>query len=231
MGFTYVREAEYKCRESGFAVPQSVIEVMNLIDRTLFVPQRERSRARNDWAIPIPDGQTTSAPHMIMMMLSAADIKDGNIVLEIGTGSGYNTALLSILVGSTGKVYSIERKRSLIEFANRNLSKVKIPKNVEIIHGDGTKGIDGKEFDRIIVTAAGPFIPAPLCRQLKVGGIMILPVQKGGFQYLLKVIRLPEGTHGDLTYCETGETYPPLQIEELTGVRFVRLIGEYGFKG
>ncbi|RMG30579.1 MAG: protein-L-isoaspartate O-methyltransferase [Methanobacteriota archaeon] len=230
MGFPYVKEAEYKCRESGFMVPHSVIDAMNKIDRTLFVPQRERARAKNDWAIPILDGQTTSAPHMVMMMLSAAEIKEGDIVLEIGTGSGYNTALLSLLVGSKGKVYSIERKELLIEFAKRNLSKVNLPSNYEILHGDGTKGIEGQEFDKILVTAAGPFIPSPLCWQLKIGGIMIIPVQRGSFQYLLKVSRLPEGKQEECIYCNPEDEYPPLAVKELTGVRFVRLIGDYGFK-
>lgn len=230
MDFSYVKEAEFKCRESGFIVPTSVLDAMNEIDRRDFVPPNERNRALNDWAIPIFEGQTTSAPHMVMMMLSAAELGNGQVVLEIGTGSGYNTALLSKLVGKTGKVFSIERKEKLVEFAEGNLKKYDLPKNYKIILGDGTKGVEGEQFDRIIVTAVAPFVPSPLCWQLKEDGIMIIPVQRGNFQYLIKVRRVSGMPNQLQEYLDEESDYPPLEIIELTGVRFVKLIGEHGFK-
>ncbi len=229
----YLQEAIWKCQQSGIGVMPEVVDAMEKVDRKLFVPSHEKKRAEMDHAVPILSGQTTSAPHMILMMLCAATIRKGEKVLEVGTGSGYNTAILSILVGNEGKVVSIERIRDLIDFAKQNLSKIKLPNNYEIVFGDGTEGLKEQKFDKIIVTAAGPFIPAPLCWQLKDGGIMIIPVQDGYFQTLLKVRRLNSGEMNRGAYekyLEANVKYPSIEIEELMAVQFVKLVGKHGFE-
>ncbi len=207
---------------------------MAKVDRKLFVPEKEAKNAERDWAVPIPKKQTTSAPHMIMMMLAAAAIKEGDTILEIGTGSGYNTALLSLLAGDAGQVHSIERIPELLEFAKKNLDKVDHPNNITLNLGDGTIGLPGMTFDKILVTAAAPYVPHALCEQLRVSGILLIPVEDRWYQSLLRITRLEDSKQDNKdafsSYFKENQDYPHLYVEYMTSVRFVKLIGENGFR-
>lgn len=182
--------------------------------RYLFVEGKYRKYAHLDEPLPIPAGQTISAPHMVAIMLELADLKPGMNVLEVGTGSGWNAALISELVKTD--VYTIERIPELVEFARRNLECAGV-KNVHVIPGDGSMGFSPKApYDRIIVTAGAPDIPRPLVEQLKPGGKLIIPV--GSYhlwQDLIEVVKLRDGS---------------VKVKNHGGVAFVPLIGEYGWK-
>lgn len=186
------------------------------VPRYKFVLDRYKHYAHVDEPIPIPAGQTISAPHMVAIMLEIADLKEGMNVLEIGTGSGWNAALIYELV--KGDVYTIERIPELVEFAKRNLERAGYKDKIHVILGDGTKGFPPKApYDRIIVTAGAPKVPKPLIEQLKVGGKLIIPV--GSYhlwQELYEVIKLDE----------KGKT----KIMNHGGVAFVPLIGEHGWR-
>ncbi|MBP1910947.1 protein-L-isoaspartate(D-aspartate) O-methyltransferase [Thermococcus stetteri] len=181
--------------------------------RYLFVEDRYKKYAHIDEPLPIPAGQTISAPHMVAIMLELADLKPGMNVLEIGTGSGWNAALIAELVRND--VYTVERIPELVEFARKNLKRAGV-NNVHVILGDGTKGFPPKApYDRIVVTAGAPDIPKPLIEQLKPGGKLIIPV--GSYhlwQDLLEVIKLQDGS---------------IKVKNHGGVAFVPLIGEYGW--
>ncbi|WP_010477659.1 protein-L-isoaspartate(D-aspartate) O-methyltransferase [Thermococcus zilligii] len=185
------------------------------LPRYLFVEGRYWSYAHLDEPLPIPAGQTISAPHMVAIMLELAELKPGMDVLEVGTGSGWNAALMAELV--KGEVYTVERIPELVEFARRNLERAGYSDRVHVIPGDGTKGFPPKApYDRIIVTAGAPEIPKPLVEQLKPGGKLIIPV--GSYhlwQDLLEAIKRPDGS---------------IKIKNHGGVAFVPLIGEYGWK-
>ena len=182
--------------------------------RHLFVEDRYRDYAHVDEPLPIPAGQTVSAPHMVAIMLELAELKPGMKVLEIGTGSGWNAALIAELVKT--EVYTIERIPELVEFARRNLERSGV-KNVHVFPGDGTKGFPPKApYDRIIVTAGAPKIPEPLIDQLKPGGRLIIPV---GSYHLWQ----------DL-YVVTKDENGRIRKKHWGGVAFVPLIGEHGWK-
>lgn len=181
--------------------------------RYLFVEERYRGYAHVDEPLPIPAGQTISAPHMVAIMLELAELEPGMRVLEVGTGSGWNAALIAELVRD--EVYTVERIPELVEFARRNLERVGV-KNVHVILGDGSKGFPPKApYDRIIVTAGAPKVPEPLVEQLKPGGRLIIPV---GSYHLWQDLYIVEKT-------EKGE----IREKRWGGVAFVPLIGEYGW--
>jgi protein-L-isoaspartate(D-aspartate) O-methyltransferase len=198
----------------GILHDERVREAMLRVPRYLFVPEKYRKYAHVDEPLPIPAGQTVSAPHMVAIMLQLADLRPGMNVLEIGTGSGWNAALIAELVKTD--VYTIERVPELVEFARRNLERAGYSEKVHVIPGDGTKGFPPKApYDRIIVTAGAPEIPKPLVEQLKPGGKLIIPV--GSYhlwQDLLEVVKLPDGS---------------IKVKNHGGVAFVPLIGEYGW--
>ena len=195
----------------GFIRSEAVKQAFLKYPRYLFVEEKYRKYAHLDEPLPIPAGQTISAPHMVAMMLELAELKPGMNVLEIGTGSGWNASLISELVKTD--VYTIERIPELVEFARRNLERAGV-KNVHVIPGDGTLGFPPKApYDRIIVTAGAPDIPKPLIEQLKPGGKLIIPV--GSYhlwQDLLEVIKLKNGS---------------IKVKNHGGVAFVPLIGEH----
>lgn len=170
---------------SGYLKSKRVIDAMLAVRREDFVLPEMRQYAWADHPLPIGFGQTISAPHMYAFMLEAAQIREGDRILEIGTGSGYGAALLSFLVGSTGKIHSIELIPQLADFARSNLKKADL--EAEIIMGDGWHGYPAAApYDRILVTAACGEIPAPLVAQLREGGRMLVPVG-GLLQELLLV--------------------------------------------
>ena len=183
-----------------------VLTAMERIDRGAFVRGLFAERAYEDMPLPISCGQTISQPSVVGLMTQALNVQPRDTVLEIGTGSGYQAAILSQLAR---RVYTVDRHRRLVREAQevfRNLGLV----NITAFAADGSYGLpDQAPFDRILVTAAAEDPPGPLLAQLKLGGIMVLPVgQSDTVQSLIKVTRL-----------ETGYDY-----EELRPVRFVPLV-------
>ena len=163
-------------------INKRVISVFKEVLREKFVLPEWKEMAYEDTPLPIMAGQTISQPTTVVLMLDALEIKEDNKVLEIGTGSGYNAALLSKLAK---EVYSIERIKELAEMARNNLKKTK---NVKVIHADGKKGYEKEApYDRIIVTAAAEKIPDILLEQLKDNGILLMPVGPEYGQELIRV--------------------------------------------
>jgi protein-L-isoaspartate(D-aspartate) O-methyltransferase len=183
------------------------------IPREKFVLKKYKNEAYADMALPLLMGQTISQPTTIMIMLNALEVKRGENVLEIGTGSGYQTALLSKLVGPRGKVTSLEVLPELIDFAKKNLRKIKLDKNIKIVKIDGSKGYEKfAPYDKIIVAAASPKINQVLLSQLIREGVMVLPVGKIYEQKLLKITKSRD-----------------LRTENLGEFLFVPLRGENGY--
>ncbi len=187
-----------------------VLTAMERIDRGLFVRGLFAERAYEDMPLPIACGQTISQPSVVGLMTQALNAQARDTVLEVGTGSGYQAAILSQLAR---RVYTVDRHRRLVREAQdvfRDLGLV----NIVAMAADGSYGLpDQAPFDRIIVTAAAEDPPGPLLAQLKIGGIMVVPVgQSDTVQHLIKVTR-----------GETGYDY-----EELRPVRFVPLVEGLG---
>ena len=185
---------------------QRVLTAMETIDRAPFVRGIFSERAYDDTPLPIACGQTISQPSVVGLMTQALDIQPRDKVLEVGTGSGYQAAILSQLAR---RVYTIDRHRRLVREARAVFEAMDLA-NITTLSGDGSFGLpDQAPFDRIIITAAAEDPPGPLLAQLKVGGIMVVPVgQSDAVQSLIRVHR-----------TETGFDY-----EELRPVRFVPLI-------
>ena len=158
-----------------------VLKVFRKVPRHEFIPLELINSAYEDCPLPIGSGQTISQPYMVALMTQLLQLKGDERVLEVGTGSGYQTAVLAELAG---EVFSIERIERLAEQARRNLSECGY-RNVKIFSGDGTQGLETfRPFDRIIVTAAAPEVPESLKNQLKDKGRMVIPV---GQKYLQKL--------------------------------------------
>ncbi len=183
-----------------------VLSAMERIDRGAFVRGLFAERAYEDMPLPIACGQTISQPSVVGLMTQALHVGPRDTVLEIGTGSGYQAAVLSALAR---RVYTVDRHRRLVREAEEVFAALGLT-NVVARAADGSRGLpDQAPFDRIIVTAAAEDPPGPLLSQLKIGGIMVLPVgQSDTVQSLLRVTRL-----------EAGFDY-----EELRPVRFVPLV-------
>ncbi|MFD2174065.1 protein-L-isoaspartate(D-aspartate) O-methyltransferase [Rhodobacter lacus] len=183
-----------------------VLAAMERIDRGAFVRGIFSERAYEDMPLPIACGQTISQPSVVGLMTQALEVGPRDTVLEIGTGSGYQAAVLAVLAR---RVYTIDRHRRLVREANAVFEALDLS-NIVSLAADGSRGLpDQAPFDRILVTAAAEDPPGPLLSQLKIGGIMVLPVgQSDTVQSLIRVRR-----------TETGFDY-----EELRPVRFVPLI-------
>jgi protein-L-isoaspartate(D-aspartate) O-methyltransferase len=181
----------------GLLKSDQVMQAFMNVKRETFVWPGTELQAYFDMPLSLGDtGQTISAPSMVVIMLEALKAKPGDIVLEVGTGSGYNAALLAELVapsgGKQGKVVSLERVPELCDYARRNLSRAGYSDRVEVILRDGTLGDStGSEdlFDGIVVTAAAPRIPAALKKQLRVGGTLLIPLGPLGYQNLIRMVR------------------------------------------
>ena len=191
-----------------------VLQAMREVPRERFVDPDYADQAYEDRPLPIAEGQTISQPFIVALMAQAAEIKPGDRVLEIGSGSGYGAAVLSQLAG---RVWSIERHPRLARMAGSRIAELGRA-NVTVLRADGTNGWPpAAPFDAIIVTAGGPVIPEPLKQQLSVGGRLIIPVgAQGGVQKLMKVTRA--------SAAEWIE-------EDLGAVQFVPLVGEHGWNG
>jgi len=167
-----------------------VLAAMRKVPRHRFVPESQRAQAYDDRPLPIGHQQTISQPYIVALMSELAGVKPGDTVLEVGTGSGYQAAVL----GEMGvKVFSIEIIEPLAKRAKAILSKLGYAKKVRVRHGDGYAGWpEHAPFDAVIVTAAPPKIPEPLRQQLKVGGHLVIPVGRH-YQSLLRVTRTKDG--------------------------------------
>jgi len=202
-------ETQLKAR--GIYDPR-VLDAMRRIPRHEFVPPQHRHLAYEDQALEIGENQTVSQPYIVALMTQMLRLSGHERVLEVGTGSGYQTAVLCALVEH---VYTLEYYPQLADRASRVLSRLKI-NNVDLHIGDGSQGLaDMAPFDAIIVTAAAPALPGPLRSQLNSqGGRMVLPIGDRSEQYLEIITR-------------QGNRW---EMEQMMRVRFVPLIGRYGFK-
>ena len=192
-------------RQQGVTDPR-VLAAMESIDRAVFVHEKFLDQAWEDQALPIDCAQTISQPYIVGLMTQALDVQPRHRVLEIGTGSGYQAAVLSRLARY---VYSIERYRSLLTEAEARLKELKID-NVITQHGDGGLGWPQQApFDRIMVTAASPGEPTVLLHQLKPGGVLVCPVGRTSVQMLHRYVGQDDGS---------------FRRESLSEVRFVPLV-------
>ncbi|WP_456370175.1 protein-L-isoaspartate O-methyltransferase [Geoglobus sp.] len=195
-------------------ISDKVAKAMLEVPRHLFVPPHLRKEAYNDYPLPIGHGQTISAPHMVAIMCDLLDLREGEKVLEVGTGSGYHAAVVSKIVGEKGLVVTVERIPELAETARKIYESLGYD-NIEVVVADGSLGYEElAPYDKIYVTASAPKIPVKLLAQLKNGGRMVIPV--GDFVQYLYVVDKDE--YGRVTKRSWG------------AVRFVPLIGEEGFE-
>ncbi len=189
---------------------ERVLSAMDEVPRERFIPPEYRSQAYSDGPLPIGQDQTISQPYIVALMTQHLRVEPDCSVLEIGTGCGYQTAVLSKLAK---KVYTIERFAKLSERAAEVLGVLGV-ENVEFAVGDGSCGWPGGgEFDRIMITAAVPRIPDPVVDQLAEGGLVVAPVGSGTAQQLVAASK-KRGKLIEMYICD---------------VRFVKVIGEHGF--
>jgi len=186
---------------------QRVLSAMEQIDRAPFIRGLFTGRAYEDMPLPIACGQTISQPSVVGLMTQALNVQPRDKILEVGTGSGYQAAILSLLAR---RVYTVDRHKKLTRDAQKLFDKLGLT-NVIVQTADGSFGLpEQAPFDRILVTAAAEDAPGPLLAQLRVGGIMVVPVgQSDAVQTLIKVVRTEDG----------------FDYEELRPVRFVPLVG------
>ena len=214
-------ESELFCNERNFMVEQQlrsrgihderILQAMRSVPRHEFVSRHDWPEAYADHPIVIAEQQTTSQPYIIAAMLQAAAIQPTDRVLEIGSGSGYQTALLAELAS---QVFAIERYLTLVEAARETLNRLGY-NNIALVAGDGSMGLpQAAPYDVIIVSAAAPRVPPALVEQLAIGGRMVVPVGDANQQVLKLMRKHPDGV---------SET-------TLEGCRFVPLIGQGGFE-
>ncbi len=185
------------------------------IRREDFVPESVKARAYEDIPLPLLRGKTISQPTTVMLMTHSLELKQGHKVFEVGSGSGYQTAIIAKIIGPKGKIISAEVIPELVGFAKQNLAKAGI-ENAEIYEDDGSNGMKDKApFDRIIITAACKEFPKPLLSQLKPDGIIVGPVGNEKEQEMIRGIKGKDGR---------------LQLEFLGQFIFSPLYGKYGFE-
>ncbi len=201
---------EKQLRRRGIS-DAAVLAAMKAVPRHEFVPRELRSRAYEDVPLPIGGGQTISQPYIVAAMTAALRLQPSDRVLEIGTGCGYQAAVLSRLVK---EVFTIERRPELASAASAKLARLGYA-NAHVHCGDGTLGLaEFAPFDAILVAAAAPAVPKPLLAQLAEGGRMILPVGDAEHQELQLIER-------------RGDAFPTKLLE---GCRFVPLVGYHGWQ-
>lgn len=212
-GYEILRGAMVKRLRDHYGIQDArVLDVMNRLPRHLFVPEAIKHQAYKDNALPIRSNQTISQPFIVARMTELLELKPASRVLEIGAGSGYQTAVLASLAS---KVFAIERISNLAAEAQERLQKLGFH-NVTLRCGDGTNGWEVyAPYDGILVAAGGPDVPQPLLAQLKIGGRLVIPIgQDPKTQTLIRVTRLSDG----------------FQTEDFGACSFVPLIGEHGWK-
>jgi protein-L-isoaspartate(D-aspartate) O-methyltransferase len=204
------RMVESQIAARGVSDPR-VLAAMKKVPRHRFIPSHLSEQAYSDYPLPIGEDQTISQPYIVALMTELLELKETDKVLEIGTGSGYQGAILAELAA---QVFTIDRVASLLARAEQILASLGYS-NVKTRVGDGTLGWpEAMPFEAIIVTAGAPQVPRPLTEQLALGGRLVIPVGDRWSQTLTCVRKTPEG----------------LKFEYHGGCRFVRLIGEYGWQ-
>ena len=185
-----IAELILRLRRAG-VTDQRVLSAVETVPRETFVPAESHDQAYAERALPIDCGQTISAPVIVGMMTTALDIGDRDRVLEVGTGTGYQAAILAKLAR---RVYTIDRFRTLVAAAESRFKTLKLS-NITTMVGDGMNGWpEQAPFDRIIVTAAGETVPEALKKQVRVGGVIVMPVgPQDGIQRLLRLERTDSG--------------------------------------
>lgn len=207
-------------KQNGYVKDDLAFDAFRNVPRELFLPEALFDQAYNDHPLPLMDTkQTISAPHMCCMILDYLKLQKGQKILEIGSGSGYQAALIAHAIRditkNEGHVYTIEIVPNLISFARQNIQSANLHDFITVIEGDGTLGYPEKEpYDRIILTAAGPTIPPPLMKQLKIGGYLVMPLGR------------PMTTQTMIRVEKTSEK--DYETENLSFVGFVPLRGKYG---
>lgn len=196
---------DFMIKEGVLHTP-SVIDAFRFTDRTVFVPEETASEQYGDYPLPIGGGQTISQPSTVAIMLELLGAQSGDKVLDIGSGSGYTTALLSHIVGENGSVVGIDRVDSLVEYGKKRLEILGI-KNAKIEKAGNKLGKPDEHFDRILVSAAAEEFPKSLIYQLNIGGVAVVPVGNNIIRAVKK-----QGGEADL--------------ESIYGFRFVPLIYE-----
>lgn len=182
------------------------------VPRAGFVPPDLVDRAEVDGPLPIPHGQVTTQPSLVARMVEALELSGAEQVLEVGTGYGWQTALLARLAVV---VWSVERFADVAETARENLRRRGI-ENAHVVVGDGSEGLAGQApFEAILVSAASPRVPSPLAAQLSDGGRLVMPIGPGGAERVIQFVR-------------TGGRLVPHQ--DVVPAHFVRLVGRYGFE-
>ncbi len=208
------RKLIWALKQKGHLRSKAIEQALVDLPRDKFVPANVKRFAHEDIPLSIGKRQTISQPTTVVIMTEALDIKKTDKILEIGTGSGWQGAILAKLTKKN--VYSIERIPELVKFAKSNLEQFPNIKNLKIIEGDGSKGLKKyAPFDKIIVTAASPEIPKPLIDQLKTGGKIVIPI---GDYYSQKMI------------VGTKKTKTNMIKKSIGYFTFVPLMGKYGFK-
>jgi protein-L-isoaspartate(D-aspartate) O-methyltransferase len=198
-------------RRAGVEDPR-VLDAVRRVPRAAFVPLDQVGSAYHDEPLRIPHGQVTTQPSLSARMVEALRLAGTEQVLEVGTGYGYQTALLALLASF---VTSIERWRDLAELARRNLAAQDIT-NVHVLDGDGTEGVPAAApYDAILVSAAFPHVPQPLVSQLRIGGRLVQPIGTGGAERVTVFERSADGLVSLAVVCHA---------------RFVRLYGRHGYE-
>lgn len=196
-------------RRTGVRDPR-VLDALRTVDRRHFVPAEHANLAATDVPIAIADEQVTTQPSLVAMMVAALELDGHEVVLEVGTGLGYQAAVLAQLAA---RVVTIERHRGLAAGAERNLAAAGID-NVEVVVGDGSRGWPERApYDAVVVAAAFPRVPDALVHQLRDGGRLVQPVGPGGAEEVTSFRRVGEGLE---------------RVATVTYARFVRLVGEHG---
>jgi protein-L-isoaspartate(D-aspartate) O-methyltransferase len=173
---------------------EAVLTAMNNIPRHFFMDSALDNIAYEDRAFPISDGQTISQPYTVAYQTQLLQLKPMDKVLEIGTGSIYQATVLAEL---GAKVFTIERQKNLFDKTKDYLFKGKYP-NLKFFYGDGFEGLPSyAPFDKIIITAAAPFIPPKLIQQLKTGGLMVIPLDEDGAQRMMRITKKADGTFSE----------------------------------
>ena len=214
------RMVEEQLRGRGIT-DERVLAAMEKVPRHRFVPLSQQPAAYTDGPLPIGEGQTISQPYMVARMTELLDLRPTDRVLEIGTGSGYQAAILAELAA---EVWTVERIAELARRAAALLADLGYT-NVEVVTGDGTLGLpEHAPYDAIIVTAGAPAVPQALLEQLAVGGRMVIPVHAGFSEDLRLIERLPDASPAE------GPGKPRYRETSILSCAFVPLIGEQGYQ-